>query len=135
MKTCPRCSMSQNVTEFHSKQAICRRCKSEVDKGKRRNGNPIREVTLAARARKRRWARINGCPIKMNARRAVRAAIQSGLLVRPQLCSACSASATRRDGATAIQAHHHEGYDKPLSVIWLCPKCHRKHDAARKEAK
>ena len=45
-------------------------------------------------------------------------AIKEGTLVRPKQCSAC--------GKVGPVEGHHEDYDKPLEVIWLCSPCHRK---------
>ena len=42
--------------------------------------------------------------------------IRRGLLVRPDHCSKCGKE-TRVDG-------HHEDYDKPAEVEWLCRSCH-----------
>ena len=54
-------------------------------------------------------------PKRVNARKKVYEAIQSGRLVRKP-CTIC--------GSPNTQAHH-EDYNKPLEVIWLCPKHHR----------
>ncbi|NIO76290.1 MAG: hypothetical protein GTN69_10510 [Armatimonadetes bacterium] len=51
----------------------------------------------------------------------VAAAIQSGDLVRPGLCSECNAECK--------PVAHHDSYDKPLNVRWLCRSCHGKHHA------
>lgn len=49
---------------------------------------------------------------------AVRRAVQSGALTR-RPCEKC--------GDFPTQAHH-DDYDKPLDVRWLCPSCHsREH--------
>jgi hypothetical protein len=40
----------------------------------------------------------------------------NGLLV-PQPCSKC--------GNNYKVNAHHENYDEPLNIIWLCPSCHR----------
>ena len=59
-------------------------------------------------------------------------AIQRGVLVNPQVCEECGASYRFKDGRTAIQAHH-DDYNKPLDVRWLCQKCHHdwhKHNTA-----
>ena len=53
----------------------------------------------------------------------VEKAIKRGVLVNPQICSCCGSSKTMKDGRTAIQAHH-DDYDKPLEVRWLCQNCH-----------
>jgi ribosomal protein L40E len=51
-------------------------------------------------------------------------------LVRPDKCSRCGAVPgwrTTADGRTVpgIEAHH-EDYEKPFEVEWLCRKCHAK---------
>lgn len=49
---------------------------------------------------------------------------KKGLLV-PQPCERC--------GARNVHAHH-EDYDKPLEVLWLCPSHHRvRHSEMRAE--
>jgi hypothetical protein len=45
-------------------------------------------------------------------------AIKEGRLVRPLGCSECG-----REGD--IEGHH-EDYNKPLEVVWLCIQCHIK---------
>lgn len=62
------------------------------------------------------------------ARRAVRHAILSGALIRPEVCENCGQSSRGSDGRSGIQGHHYRGYDNPLDVRWLCPKCHIAHD-------
>lgn len=59
-----------------------------------------------------------------NARRAVRAAILKGHLVRPDRCERCQ--------KVGKPEAHHPDYSKPLAVAWLCLKCHRaEHRAGR----
>jgi hypothetical protein len=51
----------------------------------------------------------------------VATAIQSGDLVRPNLCSECKTECE--------PVAHHDSYDRPLDVRWLCRSCHGKHHA------
>jgi transposase-like protein len=54
----------------------------------------------------------------------VEKAIARGELVRPATCEACAGPGTPyRDGRSPIQAHH-DDYNKPLDVRWLCQPCH-----------
>ena len=46
----------------------------------------------------------------------LRRAVKRGVLVRPDMCGACSF-------VGKIEAHHKD-YTKPLDVIWLCRACH-----------
>jgi len=63
---------------------------------------------------------------KAKARRKVRNEVRSGRMEKPDICSICTSS-------RGIQAHH-EDYDKPLDVVWLCTKCHSKlHQELREE--
>lgn len=76
-------------------------------------------------SRERGRAARNRSPEKAAARAAVRNAITSGRLIRPDRCQACG-DVDRRgaDGRRLIHAHHHQGYDRPLAVQWLCAICH-----------
>jgi len=49
-------------------------------------------------------------------------AIKKGILI-PQPCESCGAVGTMKDGRNAVQAHH-DDYNKPLEVRWLCQRCH-----------
>ena len=54
----------------------------------------------------------------------VEKAVKRGELVRPTVCSECGgAGQDYRDGRSSIQAHH-DDYNKPLDVRWLCQPCH-----------
>lgn len=53
-------------------------------------------------------------PLKYAARSAVGNAIRDGKLI-PQPCERCG---------EAVTHGHHEDYEKPLSVTWLCSFCH-----------
>lgn len=53
---------------------------------------------------------------KQSARRALAQAIEEGRVQRPETCSRCG-SGGRIEG-------HHEDYDLPLDVEWLCCGCH-----------
>ncbi len=65
---------------------------------------------------------------KVRARSAVLRAVQLGKLARPETCSQCKTKPGRAlDGRARIQAHHANGYDRPLDVIWLCVRCHQMH--------
>lgn len=59
-------------------------------------------------------------------------ALRRGVLVRPAVCSACGGEGRPyKDGRSPIQGHH-DDYNKPLAVRWLCQPCHHewhKHNA------
>jgi hypothetical protein len=64
-------------------------------------------------------------PLRMRAYALVRAALASGRLAGPETCSGCGRRPPRAaDGRTAVHAHHHKGYDRPLDVLWICQTCH-----------
>lgn len=44
--------------------------------------------------------------------------LKTGDLIRPDRCSNCQR-------ISKVQAHH-ENYERPLDVIWLCTDCHKK---------
>lgn len=50
-------------------------------------------------------------------------AVLYGKLHNPETCESCGSTDRFKDGRTAIQGHH-DDYNKPLDVRWLCQKCH-----------
>ncbi len=70
------------------------------------------------------------------AQNLVETAIQQGVVQRKTHCEECGSTGTFKDGRTSIQAHH-DDYNKPLDVRWLCQKCHHtwhaKNTPKRKE--
>lgn len=75
-----------------------------------------------ARLRKK-WELNN--PEKKKAATAVGNAVRDGRLEKKSFCELC--------GATGRIEGHHEGYNKPLEVIWLCKKHHVEADEQRRE--
>ena len=66
-------------------------------------------------------------PQKRAANSAVQRAVADGTLAKPDHCSRC------QEPVIASQLHgHHEDYDKPLDVAWLCAECHARIHAIKK---
>lgn len=82
-------------------RASARRDYSKTEKGKE----------VKARTSKK-WIENN--PKKRRAHQAIKNEIRSNRL-KKEPCSIC--------GKPNVHAHHFD-YDKPLDIIWLCPKCH-----------
>lgn len=61
-------------------------------------------------------------PQRWNAYQAVRRAVKTGRLKRPECCQLCGLPG----GSKGIESHHHKGYDRAnrLDVMWLCSTCH-----------
>lgn len=72
---------------------------------------PLRPL-LKSRTRQADWRRAN--PLKYTAHLAVQQALGAGRLER-QACEVC--------GAETVDAHH-DRYDEPLNVRWLCRSHH-----------
>ena len=53
----------------------------------------------------------------------VRRALRSGKLTNPHVCSKCGESPLDKNGKSLIHGHH-DDYNKPLEVRWLCRRCH-----------
>lgn len=67
------------------------------------------------------------------AQNLVETAVARGLLTRPDRCEECRAGGRMVDGRPLIQAHH-DDYNAPLRVRWLCQPCHHewhKHNKAK----
>lgn len=64
----------------------------------------------------------------------VERAIEKGIITRKTHCESCGDTGEIKDGRTKIQAHH-EDYNKPLDIKWLCQRCHHKWHKTNKAKK
>lgn len=139
---CKTCERVKSANDFYaSNLSNCKECvKARVRRNrdakadyyraydrKRYRDNPHRkeaarrssnsEAGVKSRARSIARSKINE-PEKHKARHAVSNAIRDGKLERGTECYFCGVS-------DRLQAHH-EDYDHPLDVVWLCSSCHGK---------
>ena len=136
-KKCFKCKSVKELAEFyrHPRMADghlnkCKECaKNDVALHRAANLEKVREYDRvrakdkdrrkAAAISVRRWRAEDRR--RSAAHRAVARAVRAGTLsARP--CETCG-----NDKSVA----HHDDYDKPLDVRWLCPPCHRQHHAAQ----
>jgi hypothetical protein len=59
---------------------------------------------------------------------AVARALRMGDLTRPSDCAWCG------DNRKTLHAHHPD-YNRPMMVVWICPKCHIGHHGPRRRAR
>jgi hypothetical protein len=147
-KECFKCNIRQPLSMFyaHPKMADghlnkCKECTKkdtkeniaknpdyyrDYDKSRAMNPNRVAErkrysQTKEGRESKRKsvlkWQETN--LVKRSAHLIVQNAVRSGRLIKPNRCELCSKK-------TAVIHGHHDDYDYPLDVKWVCPKCHRK---------
>lgn len=57
------------------------------------------------------------------AQNALEYALRKGIVEKKTHCEECGSTGLFKDGRSAIQAHH-DNYNEPLKVRWLCQKCH-----------
>src|SRR5215471_18484830 len=70
-----------------------------------------------AKIRKRIAAWVAAHRKETRARQAVGRAVKRGILHKPTNCTGC-------DRPVRLYGHH-EDYNRPLEVVWLCASCHR----------
>ena len=139
-KICNRCSQEFPADSgFYPNDNSCKECrKYKVKAARRRNSEYYKEYDRARanrpdriRAReeykktdrgKQAISRANRRWIERNKKKrwvthAVNNAVRDGRLVKPLACENCGSTAHRIHG-------HHDDYDRPLEVCWLCPACH-----------
>ena len=148
-KVCRVCKKELSIDEFHRQKGgkynrgtLCKICASEKHEKWNKENRARRKEYQAewreehreeAREYSRTWRAKNSAqhvatnmayqaehPEAERARRKVTYAVQTGTLVRPEVCEECGEQHTHIHG-------HHDDYSKPLEVRWLCPKCHKRH--------
>lgn len=131
-KVCFKCHHEKPIDDFYKHHAMgdghlgkCKECtKKDVKEHRENNISRIREydkkrAKIPERAKKqvalhRRWREQD------KRRMACHYAVSKAILRGDLTCDPCSVCG-RQD------AHaHHDDYDKPLDIIWLCPPCHSK---------
>ncbi len=56
---------------------------------------------------------------KQTCRNQSMVALKKGIIIKPACCPECG-------GDTRLYMHH-DDYNKPFDIRWMCPKCHHKH--------
>lgn len=139
MKVCFKCGAEKPLTEFYKHKGMadghlgkCKTCaKMDVRQNREKRVEKYRQYDVDRYrddplVRKRislvsaKWRAEN--PHKAKAHNAVSNGIRDGKLVKG-VCEVC--------GDTRVHAHH-DDYDKPLDVRWLCPKHHSDHHRSAK---
>ncbi len=131
MKTCFKCGAEKPLVEFykHKKMADgylgkCKACtKSDVKKHRAENIEKIRAYDRLRGSRQdagyaKRYR--DRFPKKYKAKTMVNNAIRDGRMKKEDRCSNCNAE---------NPVGHHDDYDYPLTVRWLCQACHKQWHA------
>ena len=147
-KVCFKCNVRKPLTEFYKHKQMadghlnkCKECNKKdvkentvknkdyyLEYDRNRNSLPHRvearaiyaqtqEGREAARKAKEKWGEEN--VIKRAASTIVGNAVRDGRIIKPENCEECNAVPSRLHG-------HHDNYDYPMIVRWLCSKCHTK---------
>lgn len=140
LKTCKKCLQEKSLDEFYPHPRMhdghlnkCKDCaRADVTENRARNVEYYRNYDRLRydegrhfpnspandnRDRAKRWYTKN--PEKKRAHAILARAIKAGKIRKPRICEDCGRFRKRIEG-------HHEDYSKPLSVRWLCKRCHSK---------
>ena len=114
-KDCDNLRRKNDYKENHDRELEYRRKYYQRNKEKWKI-NPLTDEQKKRRIEKQRERRAVD-KRKSKANKAVRSAIDNGILVRPTICEKCNT-----ENKTIVG--HHPDYDKLLEVQWLCENCH-----------
>jgi len=138
MKKCSKCKLEKEKERFYRNLGQCKECKKEYkEKWNQENREHVRKVVHENYLRNKdkviertkRWRQENKEKFnkswkkshekdksKRRARKIVNYHLQKGNLAKPLCCETCL-----KQGQ--LEAHH-EDYNLPLNVKWLCTSCH-----------
>ena len=154
MKTCFKCGIEKDSSEFYAHKAMadgllskCKECtKADVSKNRRdkidyyrsydrKRGDLAHRVAARAayaaseRGKERQNAGAKAWIKRNKEKRAAHVilnnAVRDGNIRKPDECDSCGVSGVRIHG-------HHEDYERPIDVTWLCPACHTGLHKARR---
>lgn len=145
MKICFKCNIEKPLTDYYRHKKMqdghlnkCKECtKKDVHKHRDENIEKVRaydrdrpnkidrsnKQCIYLKTEKGKEVRYKSTvnyrekyPLKYKATCAVGNAVRDGRIIRPKTCSKCNKE---------CKPHaHHDDYSKPLSVRWLCVRCH-----------
>lgn len=96
------CSKCDHIKEENRiNQRYCKLCHNEWMRNNRKKHNELTELQK----------------LKANARSYLNSYIRRGKIIK-ETCSKCD---------NVLAEAHHEDYNKPLEVVWLCRECHLLH--------
>jgi|688.fasta_scaffold156040_3 hypothetical protein len=138
LKTCLKCGVEKPVEDFYIKHRPTNRLRSRckichTDDAKAYRASHVDDFKEKERRRAMLPHRVAArdkweakYPERIKAIHTVRNAIQKGYLVRLP-CIVCGNKKSHG---------HHENYDHPLDVVWLCAKHHKaRHEQLKKDIK
>ncbi len=122
VKQCFKCLAEKPLDDFYTHPEMadghlnkCKACtKRDVSNYWHEHANVLRQTDLARRKLKRAVNIATGN------------AVRDGRIIRSGRCHYCAATDN-------LEAHHWDYY-RPLDVTWLCKRCHRIADMARRDA-
>lgn len=134
MKKCTVCKIEKHLSEFYMigcwkwkkkyPHVRCKDCEKVIKrkyyiKNKEKLCEYTKKYRLADPERAKRIAEkvyANSDKRKVKARAILNCKIRYGKIIKPENCEVCKEK-------QKLQAHH-DDYDKPLEVKWLCRRCH-----------
>jgi hypothetical protein len=143
-KTCSECGETKLLSDFNKhntssdgRQQRCRACFSRYNAARYASDRDRFKIAVKRykeanpdavfRTRLSIWEQN---PDRLNTYRLVEAALNAGVITRPNACTICDLPADEA-GAHGLHKHHFD-YNEPLAVMWLCPTCHGQlHKLAR----
>lgn len=139
MKKCNACNTEKDENDFYKGHARCKACYiskvklhreeksdyyAEYDRKRaqlphrieaRKSYSQTEAGKNAARKAKIKWKEDN--VIKRSASIIIGNAVRDGKILKPSNCESCNSKPSRLHG-------HHDDYNYPMAVRWLCSKCH-----------
>lgn len=125
-RRCCKCGLLKPVQSFHKdrtkplgRRYDCKECAKEWQKANRIGRYKNNELRKLSHSKYRSSHRT-----QERSRAALRNAVRDGRVAKPDRCVSCSTP------SPLLHGHHHNGYDKPLDVQWLCAGCHGERHVA-----
>ena len=127
MKVCFKCEAEKPLAEYYKHPKMgdghlnkCKECTKRDVRKHRRENDSVREYDRARGNRQTpeyHQSYRKQKPKAYKAKNAVNNALRDGKLYKPDNCEDC--------GSDFYVEGHHNDYDKPLAVRWLCARCHK----------